>query len=272
MARPVKKGLDYFPRSTDFYDDDKIMELLDEYGPLGITVYDVIITLVYKNGYFMEIPVDKLASHAVRCIGNKWVKNKSLVIQVIHYCADIGLFDKDLLLQNVITSEGIQRRYSEVTARNKVDKSKYWLLEKNNTQAAGISATVCGVSATETPINVTETHINAAEMQQSKVNKSKLNESKGMCGKNAAETTYGQNIRLTDSEYSQLCCSYGKKIIDDYISRIDRYIIKSGTKPYDNHYQTIIEWLEKDNVHAKSAPSFDLHFIEEYAKHNTPKI
>lgn len=272
MARPVKKGLDYFPRSTDFYDDDKIMELLEEYGPLGVTVYDVVITLVYKNGYFMEIPVDKLASLAVRYIGNKWVKNKSLVIQVIHYCADIGLFDKDLLLQNVITSEGIQRRYSEVTARNKADKSKYWLLEKNKSQAVGISAAFSEVSATETKINVTKIPVNDAKMQQSKVNKSKLNESKVTCGINAAETTYGQNIRLTADQYSTLCDKYGHKTIDDYISRIDRYIIKSGTKPYDNHFLTITEWLEKDNVKPLKKPSFDLAAITEYAKNNTPKI
>ena len=56
--------------------------------------------------------------------------------QVIQYCADIGLFDRALLSQSVITSAGIQRHYSEVTVRSKVNKEKYRLLENNGSQAA----------------------------------------------------------------------------------------------------------------------------------------
>ena len=32
---PNKKGLTYFPKMIDFYEDDKIFDLLDRYGPLG---------------------------------------------------------------------------------------------------------------------------------------------------------------------------------------------------------------------------------------------
>lgn len=270
MARPPKKGLDYFPKSTDFYDDDKIIDLLEEYGPIGLTIYDVVITVVYKNGYYLEIPVDKLASLTVRYIGNRWIKNKSLVIQVIHYCADIGLFDKDLLRQNVITSEGIQQCYSEVTARNKADKSKYWLLEKNNAHAACVSAPLSPVSVAETHVNETETPVNSSKMQQSKVNKSKLNESKVIVTE--TETTYGQHIRLKPSEYSELCEKYSEKVISDYIGRIDRYLDDSGKKPYKNHCKTLINWLEKDNVKPKSKPSFDLELYKEHAKNNKPGV
>lgn len=269
MARPPRKGLDYFPKSTDFYDDDKIINLLEEYGPIGLTVYDVAITVVYKNGYYLEIPVDKLASLIVRYIGNRWIKNKSLVIQVIHYCADIGLFDKDLLRQNVITSEGIQQRYSEVTARNKADKSKYWLLEKNNAPAACVCAPLSSVSAAKTPVSVTETPVSAAKMQQSKVNKSKVNEST-VCAE--TETTYGQHIRLKPSEYSELCEKYGERVISDYIGRIDRYLDGSGKKPYKNHCKTLIDWLEKDNVKPENKPSFDIDRIMEHAKNNKPEV
>ena len=40
MARPYKEGCSYFPSDVDIYSDFKIIDLLNEYGPLGYTVYD----------------------------------------------------------------------------------------------------------------------------------------------------------------------------------------------------------------------------------------
>lgn len=132
MGRPPKQGLNYFPKAVDYYDDFKIMDLLNEYGPLGQTIYDVIICIVYHEGYYIEVSnMDQLAIKIIKTIGNRWIKSKDFVLQVIHYCADIGLFNSNLLNQNVITSVGIQRRYSEVTVRNKVQKVKYWLIDKD---------------------------------------------------------------------------------------------------------------------------------------------
>ena len=178
MARPRKTGLDYFPKDVDFWDDYKIIDLLNEYGPLGVCIYDVILCQVYKNGYYLEVPIDKLASKIIRIIGNRWIKEKNLVLQVILYCADIGLFDHALLSQSVITSVGIQRRYSEVTVRNKVNKDKYWLLEKNNPQAVCQSVPSNSVFASETLVSATKTSVNAAVIPQSKVKESKVNKSK----------------------------------------------------------------------------------------------
>lgn len=175
MGRLPKQGLSYFPKDVDYYDDFKVMDLLNEFGPLGQTIYDIILSSVYREGYYLEIPLDKLAAKIIRIIGNRWVKNKDLVLQVIQYCADIGLFEKDLLSQNVITSVGIQKRYSEVTVRNKVQKDKYWLINKDgqpllNAPKNGIPATEKGISATEKPINDSD-----KQQKESKENKSKEN-------------------------------------------------------------------------------------------------
>jgi hypothetical protein len=178
MARPAKKGLDYYPSDTNRRNDFKIMDLLNQYGPLGYTIYDFCLQYVYENGYFLDVPLQQVCLTLCRDIGAKWVKNKNLVGQVIDYCADIGLFDKDLLRQNVMTSVGIQRRYASVTVRNKVDKSKFWLLGKENCEAALINAPKNGVSATETKIIATETEVSATNMPQIKVNKIKEKEKK----------------------------------------------------------------------------------------------
>lgn len=178
MARPAKKGLDYYPSDTNRRNDFKIMDLLNQYGPLGYTIYDFCLQYVYENGYFLDVPLQQVCLTLCRDIGAKWIKNKNLVGQVIDYCADIGLFDKDLLRQNVMTSVGIQRRYDSVTVRNKVDKSEFWLLGKENCEAALINAPKNGVSATETKVIATETEVSATNIPQIKVNKIKEKEKK----------------------------------------------------------------------------------------------
>ena len=277
MARPPRKDLDYFPKDIKYYDEDynsgRITDLLEEYGPLGQTIYDVALCMVYKNGYYLELPLDKLARAIVRRIGNRWIKSKDVVLQVIHYCAEIGLFDKGLLQQNVITSVEIQKRYSEVTARNKVNKENYWLLKNENDSTALVSAPKNPISATETAISATETPINDTTMQQSKLKESKLKESKVKCVEGDA-LTYGthNNIHLTAEQYDELCRDYGKAVIDDYIERCGDYVANSGKKPYSNHYQTLLNWLTKDGVEKQKQHSYDVDKILAHAKANVPKL
>lgn len=181
MGRHPKQGLSFFRKDVDYYDDFKVMELLNEYGPLGQTIYDIILCEVYRDkGYYLEIPLDKLAAKIIRIIGNRWVKNKDFVLQVIQYCADIGLFNKDLLSQNVITSVGIQNRYSEVTARNKVQKDKYWLIDEDGQPL--LNAPKKGISASEKTISATEIPINESDKQQKERKENKSIENKNIEG------------------------------------------------------------------------------------------
>ncbi len=177
MPRPVKKGLAYFPKDVDFYDDYKVIDLLNEYGPLGYTIYDLILAFVYHEGYYLAIPLDKLASKIIRIIGNRWIRDKDFVLQVIHYCAEIGLLDIGLLQQGVITSAGIQRRYAEVTVRNKVNKDKYWILDSPK---SGESIPKSFENVTKTPVFATETSENGAETptKKRKEKESKVNQTK----------------------------------------------------------------------------------------------
>lgn len=167
MGRKVKTGLSYFSKDVDYYDDFKIMDLMNEYGPLGQTIYDVLLCMIYHEGYYLEVPsMEQLAVKIIKTIGNRWVKKKDFVLQVIYYCADIGLIDKTLLNQNIITSAGIQRRYDSVTVRNKVNKDKYRLIDKNGQPL--LNAPQNPISATETTIFATEKTINDADIQQNK--------------------------------------------------------------------------------------------------------
>ena len=246
MARPAKKGLDYYPSDTNRRNDFKIMDLLNQYGPLGYTIYDFCLQYVYENGYFLDVPLQQVCLTLCRDIGAKWIKNKNLVGQVIDYCADIGLFDKDLLRQNVMTSVGIQRRYDSVTVRNKVDKSEFWLLGKENCEAALINAPKNGVSATETKVIATETEVSATNMTQIKVNKIKEKEKKTdvfisllLKDESDYQVTFSQLNNLKNiytlidvenelvkmSKYFELHPD-NRKSLDDIKSYIERWLLK----------------------------------------------
>lgn len=181
MARPARKGLAYFPKDVDFYQDEKIVDLALKYGPLGLTVFDVLLTLVYREGYYLELPLSKVGQMIVRTVGESWFRKTGmsatdLSVEVILYCAEIGLINAPLVRQNVITSVAIQTRYAAVTRRNKVNLTKYWLLDNRKVDEALESAPKNTVSVTETPVSVAETPVSVAEMPQSKVNKRKEND------------------------------------------------------------------------------------------------
>ena len=169
-GRPRKTGLSYHSSDVDLYEDFKIIDLLDKYGPVGTTIYDVVIKMIYRKGYYLEIPMNQLALTVQKTIGSKWIRNKDLVLQVVQYCADIGLFDKDLSLQSVLTSAGIQKRYSLATVRSKAQIEKYRLIEKESDKPL--------LNAPSKDISVEEKSISATEIQDN-VSKMPLKESKG---------------------------------------------------------------------------------------------
>lgn len=272
LARPKKTGLDYFPFDVDYWDDFKIADLLNRYGPLGTTIFEIVLSKVYKNGYYLEAPLDKLASQIVRIIGNRWIKDKKLVMQIIQYCADIGLLHNAFLSQSVITSVAIQRRYAEVTARNKVDKSKYWLLDEEKSQTALESVPCGGVFVTETPVFAAETEVNVGEIPQ---NKSKENEIKAKEKKSKVmlrlPATDGDFL-LTEEEYCRLKDEHTRTDIDKSLEKLRLYLqanphrqrAKSATGAY------VEMWIKRDNDRLSEIERFNnskrSYNLEEYEK------
>lgn len=174
---PNKPGLSYFPKMLDFYEDDKIFDLLDRYGPLGVTVYDCILCIVYKHGYYAEIPLDKLSKMIIKMIGNKWVKSQKAVVQVVHFCSEIGLLDDDLMTKNIITSVGIQRRYYEIAVKRmkrQLYSDKYWLLDKEEIREPLLNTPKNQISSEENRINSEENRQNSEESAQKEKENKKI--------------------------------------------------------------------------------------------------
>lgn len=129
MYIPHKNGLSEFPLDVNIFEADyKVTKLYDRYGPRGFTVYIGILCIIYRDGYYLEIPMEGLHTLLKKMIGSRWLDTTS-ISNIISYCGEIGLFDKNLLEQGVITSVDIQKRYKEANKRSKLKIEKYRLLE-----------------------------------------------------------------------------------------------------------------------------------------------
>ena len=58
MARPIKKGLSYFPFDVDIFKEVKIRILMANYGANGVLLYIYLLTAVYNNGYYIKCNED----------------------------------------------------------------------------------------------------------------------------------------------------------------------------------------------------------------------
>ena len=289
MARAVGNGLRYFPKDVDYYMDDRIMDLLDAYGPLGQTVYDVMLTMVYREGYYLEMAPDRLARQIIRWIGSQWVESREKVVEVLGFIAEVGLVDKALYRQGVITSAAIQRRYDEVAARRKTDRSKYWLLEaepaaETETIAAESpgcaaecvpNAAECAPNAPSAVPSAAETPLFAAESAQSKEKETRGNKTKAKETKQKESSAkererkekgaglpaprlppspakrYGhyQNVLLPDDEYASLQSELGRSL-PVYIDKLSAYMEAKG-RDYPSHGATIRKWFTDDRLAGK---------------------
>ena len=114
MARPLKKGLGYFPLDTDLYSDRKIQRLLRKYGCKGICIYLAILCEIYREkGYYISYDSDFCFDISV-ILG----LDEATVSEAVLYCIDLQLFDRELLeYRQVLSSLAIQRRFREISKR-----------------------------------------------------------------------------------------------------------------------------------------------------------
>lgn len=242
MARPTKKGLDYFP--LDVVLDIKFELIEAEFGLNGFGVVVKLYQEIYKQGYYIEwtSEVALLFSRKIGLGGNA-------VSEIVKAAVRRGIFDRDLFEKyGILTSDGIQRRYIEgMKRREKIEMEQAYLL----------------LDCSQLPVNVNINRINVnrnAEKvnnnTQSKVKKSKVN--KSIENSVSCETQkptrhkYGfyKNVLLSDDDMEKLKAEFPT----DWQERIDRlseYIASTG-KSYKNHLATIRSWARKDKQNDKS--------------------
>jgi len=151
MARPLKKGLAYFPLDTDLFGDRKMQRLLMQHGPQGLAVYLAALTEIYRsNGYFLPFYEEFYFD-----LSFTLKAHEKQVKKIILFCLEINLFDRNMLKdKGILTSRGIQKRFLEVNkrAKNEIITSCFLLKDKTEVFAAKTGGIV-----TESPLIVTKT-------------------------------------------------------------------------------------------------------------------
>ena len=146
MARPKSTGLTYFPFDVDFIQDIKIRKLIKYQRGKSISVYALLLCLIYKNGYYMlwdeELPF---------ILSEQTGFEEAYIREVIKCCLSLGLFSKDLYDKfHILTSRGIQERYLEAikNMKRKSVISEYSLISSEETM----------VTSEETQVNSGKPH------------------------------------------------------------------------------------------------------------------
>lgn len=166
----MAEGIPYFP--LDVYVDDKIRLIEAEFGLKGFAVIVKLYQKIYGGfGYYCEWTND-VGLLFSQDVGEGY----SSVSEIVSAAIRRGIFDNDLYEKyNILTSQGVQKRYfSAVSRRKQINvKSEYLLINVEQfSKNVNISSE-----------NVSRNTKNAYNFEQSKekknkVNKSRVNESK----------------------------------------------------------------------------------------------
>ncbi len=161
MARPVKKGLDYFPHDTDATSDDKLEALQSLFGNDGYAFYFKLLERIYHTG---TGELDIADPEVVQILCRRYLLlSVERFHEILEAALKWGCFDAAVYRERqVLTSHGIRQRSAVVFAKRREMQELY---EKNRAKPAALSpaaAPVCvpGVSDAET---TPETGVSAAE-------------------------------------------------------------------------------------------------------------
>lgn len=236
MARPTKKGLDYFP--LDVVLDIKFELIEAEFGLNGFGVVVKLLQEIYKQGYYIEwtSEVALLFSRKVGLGGNA-------VSEIVKAAVRRDIFDRGLFEKyGILTSAGIQKRYIEgIKRRDKTEMEQAYLL---------LECTLIPDNVYINSIDVNNNSVNVNNNTQSKVKKSKVNKSivDSVSGETQKTTRhkYGfySNVLLTDEDMKKLKAEFPNDY-EQKIERLSEYMASTG-KPYKNHLATIRSWARKD--------------------------
>lgn len=177
MARPTKKGLDYFPLDVDFLSDLKIRRIIKACGKEAVHILVALLANIYRDEGYYVLWDDDLAFLVADEVGTK----EGTVEELVRKAVQVKFFDKDIFDKySVLTSKGIQNRYILATKERKKVELEFKYLLTNEVNRSNIS------------INGRNNSVNQGNNQQSKVKESKEKEIKedATAGESASLETF----------------------------------------------------------------------------------
>ena len=219
-------GIPYFPLECQL--NEKIQLLEAEYGLKGFAVVVKLYQRIYgSHGYYCEWTTDVELLFSMQ-LG----EGRNFVSEIVQRAIERDIFSKPLYDKyQILTSEGIQRRYFEaVSRRKKVEVEEAYLL---------VPATKVPANVDILGKNVDISSKNANIFEQRKEEERKEKERRGEERKETRARGSFQNIFLTDGEYQKFSSAYENA--DEIIENLSNY--KKRKRMLDNTAD--YAWLEK---------------------------
>ena len=233
-------GIPFVPLDCQL--DEKFQYIEAEFGLTGFAIVVKLFQRIYGgHGYYCEWN-DRVALLFAHQIGaGVDVVRETVSAAIRERIFDEGMFKK----YGILTSRGIQKRYSDVAKRRKTifENPEYALLCCNqNSENADISS--------ENVCNFEENVCNSSTSKVNELNGSKVNVS---CAAQPRQTNSESDENTIKSALVQ---KYGAKVVDDYVNRYKAWCDSKGRYP-GRVYKNIKTWIEKDSVPELSACNVD---------------
>ena len=251
MARPVKRGLDYFPLDVDVFSDRKIKILYSRFGADGFTLYVYLLCQIFNDGYYMQVDDDLNF-----VVASDLKMSAEKIGLMMNFLLERSLFDSKLFRSDkVLTSAGIQRRYQQAVrsraAKKPIEVSeRFWILKKEETETFIKVRPVAGYS--EKNGSYSENNANYSEnkyTKESKVKESKVKESKVCIEIPCRNGAFG----ITEEHLTDLTHTYPDMDVEESIRKLRNYLVAN---PQKQGYTSSIEgyiamWLSEDDKNGK---------------------
>nr|DAI72433.1 MAG TPA: replisome organizer [Caudoviricetes sp.] len=240
MARPTKKGLDYFPLDVDFLSDLKVRRIIKACGKEAVHILLALLANVYRDEGYYVLWDEDLAFLVADEVGAK----EGTVEELVKKAVQVKFFDKDIFDKySVLTSKGIQNRYILATKERKKVELEFKYLLTNEVNRSNIS------------INGRNNSVNQGNNQQSKVKESKEKEIK-------EDATASEGASL--ETFQKLWLFPNVVQVDDLLNLVDVY--------GDELVEAAIKLAGSKDVPKNRAISFLTASLQEWADANVKTI
>lgn len=240
MARPTKKGLDYFPLDVDFLSDLKVRRIIKACGKEAVHILVALLANIDRDEGYYVLWDDDLAFLVADEVGTK----EGTVEELVRKAVQVKFFDKDIFDKySVLTSKGIQNRYILATKERKKVELEFKYLLANEVNRSNIS------------INGRNNSVNQGNNQQSKVKESKEKEIK-------EDATASESASL--ETFQKLWLFPNVVQVDDLLNLVDIY--------GDELVEAAIKLAGSKDVPKNRAISFLTASLQEWADANVKTI
>ena len=245
MARPTKKGLDYFPLDVDFLSDLKVRRIIKACGKEAVHILLALLANVYRDEGYYVLWDEDLAFLVADEVGAK----EGTVEELVKKAVQVKFFDKDIFDKySVLTSKGIQNRYILATKERKKVELEFKYLLTNEVNRSNIS------------INGRNNSVNQGNNQQSKVKESKEKEIKEKEIKEDATASESASLET----FQKLWLFPNVVQVEDLLNLVDIY--------GDELVEAAIKLAGSKDVPKNRAISFLTASLQEWADANVKTI